>query len=211
MSVPRHLKIWNNTVSELFNILFYRSALVFNKFYLLLIVVHAVATRKINNNTIILIIPAGLCRVLINGSDGGDMEQLLPLKVISLPQHIPFQEEGACHTSKSTPRSSMFFSGQKAVKEKTNSHPQLSCVEKARKRRDFGLSSLNNPVRFGASTGCTVSCLVSYVDVGKGLALCLRLWENLLGLWIVNERLVLGEPFASTKMFSLIDVLFLFR
>lgn len=73
------------------------------------------------------------------------------------------------------------------------------------------MSSLNNPVRFGASTGCTVSCLVSYVDVGKGLALCLRLWENLLGLWIVNERLVLGEPFAGTKIFSLIDVLFLFR
>lgn len=84
-------------------------------------------------------------------------------------------------------------------------------MEKARKRRDFGLASLNNPVRFGASTGCTMSCLVSYVDVGKGLALCLRLWENLLGLWIVNERIVLGEPFANMKMFSLIDVLFLFH
>lgn len=107
---------------------------LFNKFYFLLVVVHAVATRRINNNIIILIIPAGLCRVLINGSDGGDMEQLLPLKVISLPQHIPFQEEGACHTSKSTPRSSTCFSGQKAVKGKTNSHPRLSFVWKRQGR-----------------------------------------------------------------------------
>lgn len=155
----KHLKIWNNTVSELFNILFYWSALIFNKFYFLLVVVHAVATRRINNNIIILIIPAGLCRVLINGSDGGDMEQLLPLKVISLPQHIPFQEEGACHTSKSTPRSSMCFSGQKAVKGKTNSHPRLSFVWK-RQGREGILVWLVWIILWGLEQALVVRCLV---------------------------------------------------
>lgn len=155
----KHLKIWNNTVSELFNILFYWSALIFNKFYFLLVVVHAVATRRINNNIIILIIPAGLCRVLINGSDGGDMEQLLPLKVISLPQHIPFQEEGACHTSKSTPRSSMCFSGQKAVKGKTNSHPRLSFVWK-RQGREGILVWLVWIILWGLEQELVVRCLV---------------------------------------------------